>query len=472
MKIEQYIDNLIEEGLEQHHWFMTKQTMSDYYFPYYVAYVVDTYATKHKEGQNFSKYYTYCFKNNPDTLERFPKQGESENTYRNAIVAEFLGLIERHDSQYKNAKSTEAYKRLSAYIQRASDVDVHREIVDRQIEKICLNVITTADKYKEVKSVTIFPVIFLYKILLGLYDIYKDSRLTHEEFSIFVIRTKDYADYNEVIDLIKQYREHSYGVSYDGKIQEILNHQSTKNVRFDALFGSLKHIEYKSNDYFRIVNEQDSYEYIRNTVQIYETSELFGETDKSVLSAFMRSDLYFKGTIDNVQTSTTVSSEQFLQMVEQENSMLNKLKALAEEYGEDGTTSVTSQVRLATVQQAFRDKLIETQGQKCLLCGITNKEMLVASHIKDAAKCDIYEKADFNNGLLLCANHDKLFDRFLISFNFYDGKIKISKCLTDVEKEICMLDESYVLPKEILTMETQGYLMWHNEEFEKRETER
>ena len=472
MKIEQYIDNLIAEGLEQHHWFMTKQTMSDYYFPFYVAHVVDTYAIEHQEGQNFSRYYTYCFKNNPDTLERFPKQCESEHTYRNSIVAEFLGLIERQDSQYKNAKATQAYKRLSEYVKNAVDIDVHRDIVDRQIEKVCLNVITTADKYEEVKSVTIFPVLFLYKILLGLYDRYQDSKLTHEEFSIFVIRTKNYADHNEVLDLIEQYRKHSYSAEYDRKIQQIMNHQSTKNVRFDALFGSLQHIEYKSNDYFRIANEQDSYDYIRNTVQIYETSELYGELDKSVLSAFMRSDLYFRGTIDDVQTSSTVSAEQFLQMVEQEDSLLEKLKVLAEEYGEAGTTSVTSQVRLAAVQQAFRDKLIETHGQKCLLCGITNKEMLIASHIKDAAKCDIYEKADFNNGLLLCANHDKLFDRFLISFNFYDGKIKISKSLTAEEKDICMLDETYILPEEVLTMETQGYLMWHNEVFEKKESER
>lgn len=472
MKIEQYIDELINQDLKQHHWFMTKQTMSDYFFPFYVAHVVDTYATKHQKGQNFSKYYTECFKRNPDTLERFPKQGESENTYRNSIVAEFLGLIERQDSQYKNATATAAYKRLSSYIKNASDVDTYRDVVDRQIEKICLNVITTASKYKEVESVTIFPVLFLYKILLGLYERYTDSKLTHEEFSIFVIRTKNYSDYNEVMDLIEQYRKHLYSEEYDRKIQQIMNHQSTKNVRFDALFGSLQHIEYKSNDYFRIVNDKSSYDYIKNTVSIYESCELFGENDKNILSKFMRSDLYFKGTIDDVQSSTTVSAEQFLQMVEKEDDLINKLRALAEEYGDDGTTNVTSQVRLSIVQQAFRDKLIEKHGQKCLLCGITNSEMLIASHIKDAAKCDIYEKADFNNGLLLCANHDKLFDRFLISFNFYDGKIKISKSITEIEKEICMLEEDNVLPEEILTIETQGYLMWHNEEFEKRESER
>ena len=64
MDIELYLDNLISNGLERNHWFMTKQTMSDYYFPYYVGYVVDTYPHKHREDQNFARYYMECFEKN------------------------------------------------------------------------------------------------------------------------------------------------------------------------------------------------------------------------------------------------------------------------------------------------------------------------------------------------------------------------------------------------------------------------
>ena len=64
MNLEVYIDELINEGLNRNHWFMTKQTMSDFYFPFYVAKIVDTYQAKHKPNQNFESYYTECFKSN------------------------------------------------------------------------------------------------------------------------------------------------------------------------------------------------------------------------------------------------------------------------------------------------------------------------------------------------------------------------------------------------------------------------
>lgn len=472
MNIENYIDELIDNGLDCNHWFMTKQTMSDFYFPYYVGYVVDTYPKNHRQNQNFADYYMECFKNNPETKDRFSIQWKSENTYRNAIIAEFVGMIDRKTPRYDQAKATNAYRRLSTYVHCVADMSEYRSLVDRQIEKICLNVIDTARKYQEVKNVTIFPVVFLYKVLLGLYDKYQDSKLTYEEFSMFIMRTLKYEDYDKVIDLIEQYRRHSYSQTYDSKIKKIMKHQSTTNVRFDTLLGSLTNIEYQSSEYYKIKENQESIKYVRDVVNMYESSEWFGVTDKKQLRDFMQSELYFKGTLDNVPSSTTVTEEEYKELVEKEDDFLDKLSKLAKEYGEDGTTSVISEVRLATVQQAFRDKLIEKYGQKCLLCDIVNKELLIASHIKSAADCDIYEKADFNNGFLLCAIHDKLFDRCLITFNFYDGKIQISESLSEDEIKACNLDKNYQLSTEIMTPERVHYLMWHNEEFQKKEQNR
>ena len=44
-------------------------------------------------------------------------------------------------------------------------------------------------------------------------------------------------------------------------------------------------------------------------------------------------------------------------------------------------------------------------------------ELLVASHIKPWSISDANEKLDIHNGLLMCPNHDKLFDRGYISFD-------------------------------------------------------
>ena len=78
---------------------------------------------------------------------------------------------------------------------------------------------------------------------------------------------------------------------------------------------------------------------------------------------------------------------------------------------------------------------------------------MIASHIKPASECDIYGKADLENAFLLCAAHDKLFDRNFITFSFIDGSIQISNRLSADEIRIWNLDETYCLPEEMLTPE-------------------
>ena len=169
--------------------------------------------------------------------------------------------------------------------------------------------------------------------------------------------------------------------------------------------------------------------------------------------------------VDNEQI---LNDEEFMFLVEKEDEFINKLKKLASEYGEEGVRTITANVRLAEVQNELRKRLIKQYGCKCMLCNTTNEELLIASHIKPASECDIYGKADVNNAFLLCAAHDKLFDKNFITFNFLDGKIKISNKLTEDEIKLWNLDKEYTLPEEMLSTERIEYLMWHNEEFEKR----
>lgn len=82
-------------------------------------------------------------------------------------------------------------------------------------------------------------------------------------------------------------------------------------------------------------------------------------------------------------------------------------------------------VKIRENQGTFRELLLKKFNHKCALCGITLDELLIASHIKPWSVSNDIEKLNENNGLLLCATHDKLFDRGLISFN-EKGKILIS----------------------------------------------
>ena len=89
-------------------------------------------------------------------------------------------------------------------------------------------------------------------------------------------------------------------------------------------------------------------------------------------------------------------------------------------------------VKVRVNQGVFRDKLLKKYS-KCCLCGVSDAAFLTASHIKPWAESDSTEKLDMENGLLLCPNHDKLFDGGWISFD-ENGAIIISDTLQQNEK--------------------------------------
>ena len=164
-----------------------------------------------------------------------------------------------------------------------------------------------------------------------------------------------------------------------------------------------------------------------------------------------------------------LSDGEFTQLLEDTAEVEKKIAHFQELYGDLGQAIALRKERASVIQKMYRNRLIEAFGQKCLLCQIRNKELLVASHIKAYTACDsIKEKIDTHNGFLLCANHDKLFDHFLITFDSRTGKIKISPKLTPEEQAACLLDPEYTLPNEILTTARRRYLIWHNNEYEKK----
>ncbi|MGL5130525.1 MAG: HNH endonuclease [Aeromonas popoffii] len=66
-------------------------------------------------------------------------------------------------------------------------------------------------------------------------------------------------------------------------------------------------------------------------------------------------------------------------------------------------------------QGLFRSRLEQIEPA-CRVTGVTNKALLIASHIKPWSECDNAERLDGNNGLLLSPHIDKLFDRGWITF--------------------------------------------------------
>lgn len=219
--------------------------------------------------------------------------------------------------------------------------------------------------------------------------------------------------------------------------------------------------DYTPNANYRILTTLRTLGFIEQTTSDFENIRMYRLT--SIALAYL----------DRLNANLgDISDEKLEELIEKENDYESKLKKLAEKYGAAGTMIVTHEARLPQVQEIFKKRLIKRYGQKCMICGVTHSEMLIASHIKRASEEGIFGKADYNNGFLLCATHDKLFDRYLISFNCFTGEIMISDSLSEEEKEILGLDESFCLDAEYMIEDRVDYLMDHNEKFMEKESER
>lgn len=80
--------------------------------------------------------------------------------------------------------------------------------------------------------------------------------------------------------------------------------------------------------------------------------------------------------------------------------------------------------------QRFRHELMPLWDHKCALCGIGLTELLQASYAKPWKDSTNSERIDPNNGILLCRNHDALYNNGLIAFDG-QGKIHISSSIPE-----------------------------------------
>lgn len=123
-------------------------------------------------------------------------------------------------------------------------------------------------------------------------------------------------------------------------------------------------------------------------------------------------------------------------------------------------------------QDEFKFNLLEKYGnKKCYLCDCDIESNIIASHIHritdiDNSNISDDEKrkqaVDGNNGLWLCANHDKMFEYGIITFN-KNGDLKISPTLKENQKKyIKYITQVFKIQDNHLTCEFLHYLMIHN----------
>jgi len=90
-------------------------------------------------------------------------------------------------------------------------------------------------------------------------------------------------------------------------------------------------------------------------------------------------------------------------------------------------------------QDVFRGALVDYWGGRCPLTGITDPELLRASHIVPWAECSDDQRLDVHNGLLLSALWDAAFDKGLVSFAD-DGAVLANPRLGETARKVLRLD--------------------------------
>lgn len=130
-----------------------------------------------------------------------------------------------------------------------------------------------------------------------------------------------------------------------------------------------------------------------------------------------------------------------------------------EEIQNDQTIGETTRKQLTDArvgQGAFRLALME-RCKRCALTGITTQDVLIASHIKPWRASDNQERTDPNNGILLAAHIDRLFDKGYITFT-EDGTLKISPRLPESDQQKLGIKNGMQIS---LDPKTQPYMAHH-----------
>lgn len=84
----------------------------------------------------------------------------------------------------------------------------------------------------------------------------------------------------------------------------------------------------------------------------------------------------------------------------------------------DLSSDVYAKIKVrGTSQKVFREALLRVYDSSCCICGLTFDNALEACHIIPYSKSNSQQRLDIRNGLLLCANHHKMFDNGDITIN-------------------------------------------------------
>lgn len=124
-------------------------------------------------------------------------------------------------------------------------------------------------------------------------------------------------------------------------------------------------------------------------------------------------------------------------------------------------TEKESLIKSRVGQGKFRESLMNRYNGSCIITGINIPTLLIASHIRPWAVSNNFERLSSDNGMLLSATYDRLFDSGLITFND-SGLILVSRYIDDNNKfKLNLSNRRYV--DVTFSTETKHHLEYHRD---------
>lgn len=151
------------------------------------------------------------------------------NNYRTLRLAYFFGLLKMGETgSYQDAVLTDVFKEIRIKCNSNYErTDLYQDVINRQIEKLYISS-EIDESYNGVRSkFRIFPIMFLYKVLLELGNTTGDYSISYVEYAYLVSTTPKTSDYLQTMIYIKLLRDdpsaESSFTQFDSKFDNRMN---------------------------------------------------------------------------------------------------------------------------------------------------------------------------------------------------------------------------------------------------------
>lgn len=254
--------NLLKTYSKEQVWYIVKQEM-EFWKVCYAVKILEEYQMIDESSENLESF----FKRRANEIKIEKNFDKFITTHRMLLQGYMLGLMEKVDSQYKNAKVSEVFKDIERKCDgNFENVELYYDLIETQIEKVYFSSPLDEKRNDIRKQYRLYPLFLFYKVLVEIGKITGKYEVSRKEYVVFICTTERYSDYLSTVFNIISCRESS-GLSEE--VNTIYSNLSS-DIRYHKLLTCLKTIK-ETDTGFKI---DDKYiDYVKEKVYSYECSD-------------------------------------------------------------------------------------------------------------------------------------------------------------------------------------------------------